>query len=259
MRGEGGQAAPKVRLYVEDALVQGAELELAPTQAHYVGAVLRLKAGAALGIFNGRDGAWLARLATVGKGEATIKLERQIAPQRPSPDVWLLFAPVKHGRIDFLVEKATELGVSRLMPVFTTHAQAERVNIARLRARAIEAAEQCERLDVPAIDDAVELGAALDRWPATRLLLVCDEAGSAPISEVLEFERKEGLTAGGIAVLVGPEGGFAPADRKVLALVSARRPVSLGPRILRAETAALAALACVMAALADWSLPPRAL
>jgi len=257
VRSEKGQAAAKVRLFVEAALSARASVTLESAQAHYVTAVMRLKPGAAVTLFNGRDGAWRARLADTGKGHATLEVEEQTTPQREAVDLWLMFAPVKHGRIDFLVEKATELGAGRLLPVFTAYAQAERVNVARLRARAIEAAEQSERLDVPRVEEAATLGAALDRWPADRLLLVCDEAGGTPIADLLAFERGEGVKAGRIALLVGPEGGFAPADRKALALVPFQRSISLGPRILRAETAALAALACVMAALGDWSQPPR--
>ncbi|MBM3484097.1 MAG: 16S rRNA (uracil(1498)-N(3))-methyltransferase [Alphaproteobacteria bacterium] len=249
------QAAPKVRLFVDHPLSPGGAITLEPAQAHYIGAVMRLKPGASVALFNGRDGLWRGEIADAGKGRATLKVEEQIQPFRPVPDLWLLFAPIKHGRIDFLVEKATELGVGRLRPVFTAHAQAERVNTARLRARAIEAAEQSERLDVPLIDEAVSLGVALDGWPAERLLLVCDEASAVPLGDVLAFQKAEGLKADRVALLIGPEGGLAPADRKVLGMVRAAVSVSLGPRILRAETAALAALACTMAVLGDRRAP----
>lgn len=249
------QAAPKVRLFVDHPLSAGGAIALEPAQAHYVGAVMRLKPGASIALFNGRNGLWRGEVVDSGKGRATLKVEELIQPFRRAPDLWLLFAPIKHGRIDFLVEKATELGVGRLRPVFTGHAQAERVNIARLRARAIEAAEQSERLDVPAIDEAVSLGAALDGWPAERLLIVCDEASAVPLGDVLAFQKAEGLKADQVALLIGPEGGIAPADRKAISLVRSAVSVSLGPRILRAETAALAALACTMAVLGDRPTP----
>jgi 16S rRNA (uracil1498-N3)-methyltransferase len=245
-------APPRVRLFVEAPLDAGVRVELPRAVAHRLGTVLRLRPGAALELFNGRDGAWFGRLEELGKARAGVRAEERRLAQRACPDFWLLFAPLKHGRIDFLVEKATELGVGRLVPVFTAFAQSERVNLERLRARAVEAAEQCERLDVPALEPARPLGAALDAWPRERTLLVCDEAGGEPIGAVLAALRDAHASADRLALLIGPEGGLAPADRKALALVGPRHAVSLGPRILRAETAALAALACVMALVGDW-------
>ena len=245
-------------LFVEDDLSVGATVALDRARAHYLTGVLRRKAGDAAVLFNGRDGAWLATLASVGKARTELRVEQQSAVQNASPDLWLLFAPIKHGRIDFLVEKATELGVSRLMPVLTRHTQAARVNVERLRARTIEAAEQCERLDVPEVAAPTELGRALDRWPASRVLLVCDEAGGEPIADVLAALRVAKVSADHVALLIGPEGGLAEADRQILSLNPSCRAVALGPRILRAETAALAALACIQAIVGDGAVPPRA-
>lgn len=245
------------RLFVDQALTAGATVALDRARAHYLSGVLRRKPGDEVVLFNGRDGAYRATIVETGRSTASLRVEAQSAPQAPSPDVWLLFAPLKHGRIDFLVEKATELGVGRLMPVLTRHSQAERVNVARLRARAIEAAEQCERLDVPEVAAPAALGRVLERWPAERPLLVCDEAGGEPIADVVESLRAAGKSGAPLALLVGPEGGLAELDRRTLAAGPAHRRVSLGPRILRAETAALAALACLQAALGDWRIPPR--
>ncbi|MSO69975.1 MAG: 16S rRNA (uracil(1498)-N(3))-methyltransferase [Alphaproteobacteria bacterium] len=245
------------RLFVDADLSADAMIALERAQAHYLTGVLRRKVGDGAILFNGRDGAWRAVLVTLGKSRTELRVEQQIAAQTASPDLWLLFAPLKHGRIDFLVEKATELGVSRLVPVLTAHTQSERVNVERLRARAIEAAEQTERFDVPEIAVPVALGCALDRWPAERILLVCDEAGGVPIADALAALRAEGVGAGRVALLVGPEGGLAEADRQVLALQPARRTIALGPRILRAETAALAALALIQAMIGDGASPPR--
>ncbi|MGD9537505.1 MAG: 16S rRNA (uracil(1498)-N(3))-methyltransferase [Alphaproteobacteria bacterium] len=245
------------RLYVEDELMADSLVKLDRARAHYLVAVLRRKVDDPVVLFNGRDGAWRAVLAVAYKSEATLHVEAQLAPQAASPDLWLLFAPLKHAPIDFLVEKATELGVRRLLPVLTRYTQSERLNLDRLRARAIEAAEQSERLDVPEVAAAQELGRALDGWPAERPLLVCDEAGGEPIMAALERLRTEGKAGAPLALLTGPEGGLADDDRKALSLVPSRLAVSLGPRILRAETAALAALACTQSVLGDWATPRR--
>jgi 16S rRNA (uracil1498-N3)-methyltransferase len=246
------------RLFVEDDLSAGAIVALDRARAHYLTGVLRRKAGDVAVLFNGRDGAWRTTIVDAGRSGTTVRVETQLAPQSASPDIWLLFAPIKHGRIDFLVEKATELGVRRLMPVLMRYTQAERVNVERLRARAIEAAEQCERLDVPEVAAPTELGRALDRWPAERVLLVCDEAGGEPIADAIEALRVAGQGSAPLALLVGPEGGLAEMDRRALAAGPPHRRISLGPRILRTETAALAALACMQAARSDWRTPPRA-
>jgi 16S rRNA (uracil1498-N3)-methyltransferase len=234
-------------------LEAGSEIALTPPQAHYLGSVMRAVPGEALAVFNGRDGEWLGRLATLSKGRASAVLDSRLRPQAPEPDLWLLAAPIKRGRIDWVAEKATELGVSRFWPVLTRRTQAERVNRDRLAAHLVEAAEQCERLTLPDIPEPVRLPRLVEDWPAGRILLFLDESGGGPpLAEALAD-----IPAGPLAVLVGPEGGFAPEERAMLAELPDARPVSLGPRILRAETAALAALAVVQALAGDWrGCPP---
>ena len=244
---------PKTRLFVTTDLAGGLAIGLEPSQAHYVKTVLRLEQGAVVALFNGRDGEWLGRIDGVGKGWCSIALFEQRRPQEAAPDLWLVFAPLKRGRIDFLVEKATELGVGALYPVFTRRSVVERVNLDRLRANVIEAAEQTERLSVPVLAEPEPLERLLARWPADRRLLLCDESGTAPpIAETLAA-----AAPGAFAVLVGPEGGFAETELDALRKTPFVLPVGLGPRVLRADTAALAALAVVQALAGDWRLPRR--
>ena len=243
--------AAKTRLYVTTDLAGGLSIGLEPSQAHYVNTVLRMEKGAALARFNGRDGEWLGRIDGVGKGWCSVTLHEQRRPQQAVPDLWLLFAPIKRARIDFLAEKATELGVSELYPVHTAHTVVGRVNLDRLRANAVEAAEQSERLTVPKVHEPEDLSALLARWPAERRLLLCEESGEAgPIAAELQERPAERW-----AVLVGPEGGFAETELDGLRKLAFVCPVSLGPRVLRADTAALAALAVVQALVGDWRLP----
>lgn len=239
----------RTRLYVRAALSAGASVGLDPDQAHYLRHVLRLAAGDRVALFNGADGEWLATVAGFGKGWASVDVTAQRRPQRPEPDLWLLFAPIKHGRIDYLVQKAAELGASRLMPVMTERTIVTRVNIERLQANAVEAAQQTGRLSVPEVTGPLGLFAALDGWPEARRMMWADESGSGPpILEVLT-----GCPGGSPwAVLIGPEGGFAPAELDALRKLPFVTPVSLGPRLLRADTAAVAALACWQAVLGDW-------
>jgi 16S rRNA (uracil1498-N3)-methyltransferase len=240
--------AAQARLYVAADLAGGLSIGLEPSQAHYVKTVLRLAEGAVLALFNGRDGEWLGRVDAAGKGWCSVKLFEQRRRQESVPDLWLVFAPVKRARLDFLVEKATELGVAALHPVLTQRTIVERVNLGRLRANAIEAAEQTERLSVPELAEPEKLSRLMARWPAQRRLLLCDESGAAPpIAEVL------GQAAPGAwAVLVGPEGGFAESELDALRKFPFVSPVGLGPRVLRADTAAVAALAVVQALVGDW-------
>jgi 16S rRNA (uracil1498-N3)-methyltransferase len=243
----------KARLYRTDGLVAGASILLTDAQAHYLKTVLRLEPGATLALFNGRDGEWVARIDGFAKRASTLTVLERRRPQEPDSDLWLLFAPLKRARIDFLVEKATELGVSHLYPVVTRRTVAERVNLERLRAHAIEAAEQTERLSVPALAAPEPLDRVMARWPAKRRLLLCDESGSAPpIAAVIEESRAEAW-----AVLVGPEGGFAETELDALRKLAFVSPVGLGPRVLRADTAALAALAVLQALAGDWRTPRR--
>ncbi len=249
MSGAGRIAA---RVHVEAALAPGAGIELGAGPAHHLRNVLRLQPGDAIGVFNARDGEFEASIAGFAKGAASAPIG---APRRvplPEPDLWLCFAPIKRARLDAMVEKATELGVSRLVPVFTRHTAMERVNRERLAAIAVEAAEQCERLSVPDVDAPVDLAELLGRWPADRQLIVADESGvGAPIATVLA-----GL-AGPFGVLTGPEGGFASGELDALGRAVVVRRVGLGPRILRADTASIAALAILHAIAGEGGLAPR--
>jgi len=247
------------RLFVNSVLAPGTTVELEAAQAHYLLHVLRLGVGDRLVLFNGRDGAWRAQIEHTARQRCAVAAVELIRPQRAEPDIWLCFAPLKRARIDFLVEKASELGVSRLQPVFTAHTMVERVNVARLRANAIEAAEQSERLSVPEICEPVELARLLDGWPRTRHLILCDETGGGqPIADALAGLSQE-LQAAPWAILIGPEGGFARPEIDSIAGLPRVTKVGLGPRILRADTAALAALSICQALVGDWreATPPR--
>lgn len=234
-----------VRLHVEQPLAAGGTVSLAPAQAHYLGTVMRLGPGAEVLVFNGRDGEWSAEVAEIGRKAGALVVAAQTRPQDAAPDCWLLFAPVKSARTDFIVEKATELGASRILPVLTRFTQTSRFNGERQRAHAIEAAEQSGRLDVPEVGAPQALADVLGGWPGERALFFCDEAGDAPLLADAAGE----LSGPACAILVGPEGGFDEAERALLRAQPFVRPVTLGPRILRAETAALAALANVVPAL----------
>ena len=246
------------RLFVEAGLGAGVEAPLDEAQAHYLRNVMRRADGAPLSLFNGRDGEWAATLSLRGKKAAVVVVGERTRAQAAEPDLWLCFAPVKRARIDYIAEKATELGVSVLQPIVTQHTAVERVNVERLRANAIEAAEQTERLTVPDVRAPVELARLLADWPAGRRLLMCDETGGGPpIAEVLSA-LDASARAAPWAIVVGPEGGFAPAELAALRRIKDVAAVGLGPRILRADTAALAALACWQALVGDWRRPtPR--
>jgi 16S rRNA (uracil1498-N3)-methyltransferase len=238
---------PAIRLYIEADLTAGAAVELSQDQAHYLKNVMRLSEGAVVALFNGRDGEFAARIERFAKRGAGLVVETQTRPQVIEPDLWLVFAPIKRARIDFLVEKATELGASALVPVITRHTIVERLNLDRLRAHAIEASEQSERLTVPTIAEPRALDALLAAWEPSRRIMLCDESGTAPpVADALS-----GLSAAASssvwAVLIGPEGGFAETELDGLRKLPFVSPVSLGPRILRADTAALAGLAVLQA------------
>jgi 16S rRNA (uracil1498-N3)-methyltransferase len=239
---------PRTRLHVTADLAAGTCVTLDASQAHYLKTVLRLAPGAPVSLFNGRDGEWRSIIESFGKESGTVTLEARTREQAPEPDLWLLFAPVKRARIDFLVEKATELGVSALQPVLTERTQVERVNLERLRANVREAAEQTERLTLPEVREPLSLQRAIEAWPAGRRLLFCDESGeSTDIASALGAEQP-----GVWGVLTGPEGGFTQRELDAIRNLPFVCPVGLGPRVLRADTAALAALAVFQALLGDW-------
>ena len=237
----------KVRLYVEAALAEGARLELSPAQAHYLLHVMRAHGGDRLSVFNGRDGEWLVEIAEISRHACALKCVRKVSAQRDVPDLWLVFSPIKKTAIDYVAQKATELGARVLQPILTRRTIVRRVNVQRMRANAIEAAEQAGRLTVPEVREPVDLLALLNSWPNNRKLLFCDEAGGPPIGEALAASF-----AGPWAVLTGPEGGFDPTERDFLRASPFVIPASLGPRILRADTAALASLAIWQALCGDW-------
>jgi 16S rRNA (uracil1498-N3)-methyltransferase len=232
------------RLFVDRTLAHGESLTLDGAPANYLGNVLRLGPGAQVKLFDDRTGEWLAEIAEAGKKRVTLAVTQHLRPREPVPDLWLLFAPIKRGRIDWLVEKATELGVARLLPVVTRRTVVERLNLDRLRAHIVEAAEQCERTALAQLAEPVKLGALLASWPEGRTLYFADENGGEPMSAI----------PGPAAILVGPEGGFTDEERAAIRALEQARPVSLGPRILRADTAALAAVTLWMGAAGDWSM-----
>ncbi len=236
------------RLFLDAPLAPGAALAVADAQARYLATVLRLGAGAEVRVFNGVDGEWRAEISSVTKKGVTLALVDQTRPQISPPDLMLVFAPVKRHGTDLLVEKATELGVRVLQPVITRRTNAERVRTDRLRSIVIEAAEQTERLDLPDVREPLALARALDGWDGRRILFA-DEAGDArPLAEVARV-----LDDAPLALLTGPEGGFDPEERRLLRALPFVTPVSLGPRILRAETAVIAGLAVIQATWGDWS------
>jgi 16S rRNA (uracil1498-N3)-methyltransferase len=232
------------RLYVEGTLSNDAALTLEGGQANYLSAVMRLGSGAQVKLFDDRTGEWLAEIIDAGKKRVALRIVKHLREREPVPDLWLLFAPIKRGRIDWIVEKATELGVARLVPVITRRTIVDRTKSDRLRVHIVEAAEQCERTTLPELAEPEKLDALLKSWPADRTLLFADEGGGEAILEAL------GL--GPAAILIGPEGGFTEEERASIRAVPQARPVSLGPRILRADTAAIAAISLWMAAAGDW-------
>ena len=239
---------PKARLYVAEPFAAGGSIELAPGQAHHLRTVLRLGAGAVVAAFNATDGEWVCRVIETGRSRVVLTVERRTRPAEAEADLWLVFAPIKRARLDWLIEKATELGVGALLPVWTQRTQTERLNLERLRAHAVAAAEQSERLSVPELHEPQALDRVLASWSAERRLIVCDETGAGePIGAAVAR-----LGAGPTALLTGPEGGFAETELDALGKLSFVTRVGLGPRVLRADTAALAALAVLQAIAGDW-------
>lgn len=243
------------RLFVEAALAPGAEVALDAAQTNYLRNALRLRDGDDVLAFNGRDGEWRAALAPRGRRTLALEVGERTRPQPDAPTLSYLFAPLKHARLDYMVQKAVEMGAGALRPVLTRRTQAERVNLERMRANAVEAAEQCGVLCVPRIDAPQRLADALKGWPADRMLVFCDEDAPQGDPRAALLGSRAGFPGGApaaLAVLVGPEGGFAPEEREALLALPQAARISLGPRVLRADTAAVAALALVQATLGDW-------
>ncbi len=229
-------------------MAPGADVAPPPDALNYLLNVLRLREGDAILLFNGRDGEFLAHLTAVTRRAAILRVERLLRPQTPLADLDYCFAPLKQARLDYMAQKATEMGAGRLVPVITNRTQVRRVNSARLRANAVEAAEQCGVLAVPEASEAVDLADFLVSFPEKRLLVFCDE--DAPIANPVT--ALSGRSGEGVSVLIGPEGGFDEQERAAIARLSNVARLSLGPRVLRADTAAVAALAIVQAAIGDW-------
>jgi 16S rRNA (uracil1498-N3)-methyltransferase len=227
------------RLFVDEELAGGRSITV---DGNYLAAVLRLGPGDKVKLFDDRGGEWLAEIAEAGKRRVTLIVGQRLREREQVPDLWLLFAPIKRGRIDWLVEKATELGIARLVPVVTRRTIVDRLKLDRLRAHAVEAAEQCERTALPELVEPRKLEAVLRDWPGDRQLYFADEGGGEP------FRPRPGAAA----ILIGPEGGFTEEERVAIRALPQAKPVSLGPRILRADTAALAAISLWMAAAGDW-------
>ncbi|GAA0446510.1 MULTISPECIES: 16S rRNA (uracil(1498)-N(3))-methyltransferase [Sphingomonas] len=234
------------RLFLEATIAPDAAIRIDGPQAHYLLSVLRAKPGDPVKLFDDRTGEWLATVAHAGKRDLTLQVTDQLRPREPVPDLWLCAAPLKKGRIDWTVEKACELGAARIVPVLTRRTVVDRLNLDRLRAHAIEAAEQCDRTALPELAEPVKLAALLRDWPAERALFFADETGGAPASTTMAQHRGPG------AVLIGPEGGFDVEEREAIRALPQAYGVTLGPRILRAETAAAAAISVWMASAGDW-------
>ena len=240
-------AEARIRLYVEQALGSGQPVAVGADQANYLFTVMRLMTGQSVLLFNGRDGEWQAVVEQAGKRAGMLRCGAMTAPLRLPPDLWLLFAPIKKARTDFIVEKAVELGVARVVPVQTRRTNSERIRQDRLQAHAMEAAEQCGATYVPEVADLMTLDKLLANWPADRKLLWCDEAKAGDPTALT------GDRGAPWAILIGPEGGFSAEEQQRLHAMPQVVSLSLGPRILRADTAAVAALTLWQAALGDWA------
>ncbi len=237
------------RLFVEQALSEDALVSGDANQANYLKNVMRLKQGQAVLLFNGCDGEWRATIENAAKKTCDLRCVEQVRPQGPAPQLIYVFAPLKHARLDYMVQKATEMGAGVLQPVLTQRTSVSRVNLDRMKANAIEAAEQCEMDTVPEVRSPEKLERLLESWPKDRPLVYCDELAprGSPVAQLKAISDEPG------GVLIGPEGGFSPEERQLLSSKPFVVPISLGPRIMRADTAAVAALAVVQATLGDWN------
>ncbi|WP_262689554.1 16S rRNA (uracil(1498)-N(3))-methyltransferase [Kordiimonas aestuarii] len=240
------------RLFIENSLPGSGIIALGQEQSHYLANVMRANVGTAVALFNGKDGEWAAEIIDVKKREVTLKVNDKAREQTAEPDLWLAFAPIKKARLDFMAQKATELGVSHLIPVYTRRTIVDRVKTDRLRANAAEAAEQCERLNVPTSDEPIKLEKLLANWPEDRMIMFCDEdlSGGSAHTALAQTDSKENPKPW--AILIGPEGGFDDDERRMIRAHQNTVVVSLGPRVLRADTAAMAAISLWQSALGDW-------
>lgn len=236
------------RLFVTERLLSGTDVLLSREASHYLTSVLRMAVGEPLLVFNGQDGEWLSKIAKADKKSVILSLDRQTRSQTHLPDIDYLFAPLKHARLDYVVQKAVEMGAGRIRPVITRHTQSTRVNLERMQANIIEAAEQCGILSVPELCEEAKLMDVISSWDPARKLILCDERadGKDPISVLREIPKRP------FAVLIGPEGGFSTEEREILLAQPYVIRLSLGPRILRADTAGVAALALVQSVCGDW-------
>lgn len=242
----------KIRLYIDAALSAGQSVPLSREQAHYLFGVMRLSVGAQILLFDGMNGEFLADVVEAGKRGGTLMVREQTRPLQMPPDLWLLFAPIKKARTDFIVEKATEMGAARIVPVQTEFTNSGRIQRDRLQAHAVEATEQCGGTFVPPVDEMKRLDRVLADWDDSRQIMFCDEATADEPAMTFEGGAYS-KDAGPWAILIGPEGGFSPRERDRLRTMDCAHVAQLGPRILRADTAAVAALTLWQRALGDWS------
>ena len=243
------------RLFVDSDLEEQAIVQLNSAQSHYLSSVLRKKNGFELILFNGRDGGFLCTVETSSKRSISVYCKRKVLSQTTSPDLWILFVPIKRTRMDFLVQKVTELGASKIWPVQSEFGQVKQIKNEKIRSHTIEAAEQTERLDLPEIGNFMKLQTVLETWPVDRMLIVCDETKSE-INKARPMTALNSLRLKKAAILIGPEGGFSSKEQKKLKSYPFTEHISLGPRILRSDTAAIAALSIFQANFGDWYKPP---
>ncbi len=245
----------EIRLYTKQDLSESVNIIFEEKQAHYLAHVMRCKVGNNISIFNGRDGQWLAEISSINKKNVTVIPVKRTRFQELSPDLYLVFSPLKN-KTELVVEKATELGVTKIIPFVTRHSVVRSVNLEKLEIHAIEAAEQCERLDIPLLETYKDLSYLLGSWENDRILLYGDETGGGiSLTRVLEDIKKQSAVK--MAILIGPEGGFAEGELDMLSKCSFTRAFGMGGRILRADTAAVAALACVQSRFGDWDIKPH--